>query len=159
MASLDGLKITECPLAFASLAAKHNALVDMLATMRGQNGITVVMAEKNAIIRSNVAASGGGGGSLGNLAFASVVTSDGRLQNVLSNSNVSNSYPTTLKVVTVNGNVTIDSAGVSILTSGGKLCNIAFASIARDISIRTISVCDTATGTTKSMDIIASAAY
>lgn len=156
MASLDGLRISECPLAFADLAAKHNALIDMLATMRGQNGITVVMAEKNAIIRSNVAA---GGGSLSNVAFASVVTSDGRLQNVLSNSNVSNSYPTTLKVVTVNGNVTIDSAGVSILTSGGKLCNIAFASIARDISIRTISVCDTATGTTKSMDILASAAY
>jgi len=48
--SLEALRITECPLAFASFAAKHNALVDMISQIRGQNGITVVISERNALI-------------------------------------------------------------------------------------------------------------
>lgn len=50
MGKLDSLRITECPAAFAVFAAKHNALVDLLAAMRGEGGISVVMAENNAIV-------------------------------------------------------------------------------------------------------------
>lgn len=48
--SLEALRITECPLAFASFAEKHNALVDLLSQIRGQNGITVAISERNGII-------------------------------------------------------------------------------------------------------------
>lgn len=94
MSKLDSLKISECPYAFASFAAKHNALVDMLAGMVGENGISVVMAEKNAIIRANIA----GGGTLGNVTgtMANVVGSDGRLQNVYAGTAIANAYPTLL---------------------------------------------------------------
>jgi hypothetical protein len=56
MGKLDSLRIDDSPLAFASFAAKHTALVDLLAGMVGQSGIEIVMAEKNAIIRANIAA-------------------------------------------------------------------------------------------------------
>lgn len=96
MSKLDSLKISECPFAFASFAAKHNALVDMLAGMVGENGISVVMAEKNAIIRANIA----GGGTLGNVTgtMANVVGSDGRLQNVYAGTAIANAYPSYLQV-------------------------------------------------------------
>ena len=58
--SLEALRITECPLAFASFAEKHNAIVDLLAQLRGQGGITVAISEVNGIIDG----SGAGGGDL-----------------------------------------------------------------------------------------------
>jgi len=57
---LQSLKITECPLAFTGFAEKHNALVDFLAQTVGQNGITVVIAERNMKITGG----GAGGGDL-----------------------------------------------------------------------------------------------
>lgn len=158
MSKLEALKIRESPFAFASFAEKHNALVDLIAGITGQNGITVVVAEKNAIIRGNIA-NGGGGGAIANLTNVAVVTQDGRLQNVLSNTALTNNYPASGKYVTASGNVTVDSVGVSILTSGGKYCNIAFANIARDIGIRTVTVCNYSSGAQQSMDILSSAAY
>lgn len=59
--SLDALRITECPLAFASFAEKHNAIVDLLAQFRGANGVTVTISERNGIIT-------GGGSSNANTA-------------------------------------------------------------------------------------------
>lgn len=59
--SLDALRITECPLAFASFAEKHNAIVDLLAQFRGANGITVTISERNGIFT-------GGGSSNANTA-------------------------------------------------------------------------------------------
>jgi len=59
--SLEALRITECPLAFASFAEKHNAIVDLLSQIRGQNGITVTISERNGIIT-------GGGSSNANTA-------------------------------------------------------------------------------------------
>jgi hypothetical protein len=48
--SLEALRITECPLAFASFAEKHNALVDLISQIRGANGVTVTISERNGII-------------------------------------------------------------------------------------------------------------
>lgn len=177
MSKLDGLKIKECPYAFASFAEKHNQLVDMLAGMVGQNGITVVVSERNAIIRGNIANATGGGGTItGNV--ANVVGSDGRLQNAYVGNSIANAWPTTLKtvnpagnvvldnvglttfkaaVLTASGNVTIDSTGLSMVTSGGKYCNVAFASITQNISIQNIKVCDN--GNTKHMLVLGSAAF
>lgn len=50
MSKLESLKITEAPAAFASFAAKHNALVDIIAAIEGANGIKVTVSEKNARI-------------------------------------------------------------------------------------------------------------
>lgn len=57
--SLEALRITECPLAFASFAAKHNALVDLISQLRGANGVTVTISERNGIITGG----GSGGGT------------------------------------------------------------------------------------------------
>ena len=57
--SLEALRITECPLAFASFAEKHNAIVDLLSQIRGANGITVTISERNGIITGG----GSGGGT------------------------------------------------------------------------------------------------
>jgi hypothetical protein len=59
--SLEALRIVECPLAFASFAEKHNALVDLISQIRGANGITVTISERNGIIT-------GGGSSNANTA-------------------------------------------------------------------------------------------
>ena len=56
---VDKLLIQECPAAFADFAAKHNAVVYLLRSMRGENGITVAIADANIIISTT----GGGSGS------------------------------------------------------------------------------------------------
>jgi hypothetical protein len=56
--SLEALRITECPLAFASFAEKHNAIVDLLSQIRGANGVTVTISERNGIITGGGSASG-----------------------------------------------------------------------------------------------------
>lgn len=156
--ALDALRIAECPAAFAEFALKHNRLVDILERAVGENGIAWAISENNLIVRGNVANSNvGGGGSIANLAFASVVTSDGRLQNVLSNTNVTSSYPATGKWVTASGNVTIDATGLTITKSGGSSVTIAFASIARAMSIGSVAVCNN--NAAASMDGLFSASY
>jgi hypothetical protein len=111
MGKLDSLRIDESPLAFASFAAKHNALVDLLAGMVGQNGISVVMAEKNAIIRANIAA-----GPPGNVAAntANLVGSTGYLANAyVANANIG-TYPTISRVVNTGRTIRADADGLSV---------------------------------------------
>ena len=145
---LESLRITECPYAFAAFAEKHNALVDLLAGMTGQNGISVIIAEKNAIIR-------GGGASSSSL--ANVVGSDGRLQNAYVGSAIANAWPSAGKWVTASGNVEIDATGFRITTSGGKVCNIAFASLSQNVALRTEAYCNG--NTQANMMIVGSAAF
>ena len=57
--SLEALRIVECPLAFASFAEKHNAIVDLISQFRGANGITVTISERNGIFTGG----GSGGGT------------------------------------------------------------------------------------------------
>lgn len=109
MGKLDSLKIDNSPLAFASFAAKHNALVDLLAGMVGENGISVVMAERNAIIRGNIANSSAASGS-----YANVVGTDGRLTNVASGAPIANAYPTSLRTVSSGRTVRMDSTGLAV---------------------------------------------
>lgn len=53
MAALDSLIISETPRAFASHAAKHNALVDLIASMVGANGVKVTIGEGRILIEMN----------------------------------------------------------------------------------------------------------
>jgi hypothetical protein len=191
MGKLDSLRIDDCPYAFASFAAKHNALVDLLGSMVGENGISVVIAEKNAIIRANIAqnvtanVSGGGGITMANVYanlnanVANVVNQTGALANAyVVNGNIG-TYPSAGKWVSAAGNVTIDgtrfmstmpgrfvtsagnvdvnASGFVMTKSDGKFCNIAFASLTHDLSVRTITMCNN--NTAFSMDLIASALY
>jgi hypothetical protein len=140
MGKLDSLKITESPYAFASFAQKHNALCDLIAGMVGQNGITVTIAEKNAIIRGNIANGSSGGAIIGNT--ANVVGFDGRLQNAYIGNTIANAWPAVGKYVTASGNVDISATGVVLTTTAGKTCNIAFAAITANIALQSITVCN-----------------
>ncbi|HSV73456.1 MAG TPA: hypothetical protein VLH79_06830 [Chthonomonadales bacterium] len=149
--SLEALKISEAPAAFAEFAQKHNALVALLDNIETRGGMQALVTAAKIILK-------GGSGTEGT-AVEVVQGSDGKLVKVVKHSTAGTptAFPPVLKVVNGSTSVLVDSTGVTITTSGGKVCSIAFASIARDMSIRTISVCDA--GTTKSMDILASAAY
>jgi len=74
--SLDALRITECPLAFASFAEKHNAIVDLLSQFQGANGITVTISERNGIFT--------GGGSGGNTDLTGIIANISALQTLTS---------------------------------------------------------------------------
>ncbi len=173
MGKLDSLKIETAPLAFASFAAKHNALVDLLAGMVGENGISVVMAERNAIIRANIAA--GNVNANVNFSNVSVVTSNGTLQNVLSNTVNSNTYPQRLEVRGVsNDRITInwdelaalksDSTqyvaiqyGSIIMDAGSTSLEILAANVTQNMGIREIDVCSG--NVAMKMLVLASAPY
>ena len=71
--SLEALRITECPLAFASFAEKHNAIVDLLSQIRGANGVTVTISERNGIIT-------GGGSASGNVDLTGIIANISALQ-------------------------------------------------------------------------------
>lgn len=121
MGKLDSLKISDCPYAFASFAAKHNALVDMLAGMVGQNGISVVLAEKNAIIRG--AGGAGGNVTIDNVATANLVGAGGYLANAyVANANI-NAFPTLLRTGAVGGPYARMNAS-GLLVSGDAFVDI-----------------------------------
>lgn len=115
MGKLDSLKISDCPFAFASFAAKHNALVDLLASTVGENGISVTIAEKNAIIRG--AGGTGGNVTIDNVATANVVGANGLLQNAYIGDAIANAYPTELRVVNGTKSIIIDANGIAMENS------------------------------------------
>lgn len=159
MGKLDSLKIDECPYAFASFAAKHNALVDLLAATVGKDGIEVIMAEKNAIIRANIPA--GPAGNIANTNYANVVTSNGYLANAyVANANIG-TYPTALRVLHVASGVYMEMASPGdipgIRLVGAKTLQILESDLVQNMSIREIDVCDG--GTAKKMLVIGSAPY
>lgn len=158
MGKLDSLRISDCPYAFASFAAKHNALVDLIAGLVGQNGIDVVVAEKNAIIRANIAA-----GPPGNVAAntANLVGSTGYLANAyVANANIG-TYPTALRALHVASGVYMEMASPGDLPGfrmvGTHTLQIVESNLTQDMSIREIDVCDA--GVTKKMLVIASEPY
>lgn len=87
------------------------------------------------------------------------VGSNGKLNKVPKHSTwaTPTDYPTVSKVVNGSTSVLIDSTGVTITTSGGKTCTLAFSAITADMTVREIDVCDS--GTPKKMLILASAPY
>jgi len=168
MGKLDSLRIDDSPLAFAGFAAKHNALVDLLAGMVGQNGIDIVMAEKNAIIRANIAA-----GPPGNVAAntANLVGSTGYLANAyVANANIG-TFPTMLRTGAAGGDYTkMESSGIRV--SGAAFVDLSNNQIwlqgthefvvyepllTHDMGIKEIDVCSG--GVAKKMLVIASAPY
>jgi hypothetical protein len=150
----ENLIISEAPAAFADFAAKHNALVYLLANMTGAGGIKVAAAEGNIIVDgSGISVSA----PAENGSFLAVGT-DGKLGLTTKHSTfaTATTYPTVLKVVNGSTNVLLDSNGLTV-NDGAYTATILFADFARNLSIRTISVCDS--GTIKSIDVLASAAY
>jgi hypothetical protein len=143
MGKLDSLKIDDCPYAFASFAAKHNALCDLIGSMVGENGISVVMAEKNAIIR------GAGGGANVTIANAYVA-----------NANIG-AYPTAIRVLHVSSGVYMEMASPGDLPGirlvGAKTLQILESDLVQNVSLREIDVCDS--GVARKMLVLASAPY
>lgn len=95
--SLEALRITECPLAFADLAAKHNALISMIAGMTGQNGVTVTLAERNILIKGGGSGGGTDAALTDRVAALETLTSGMSRQNVLYCSSGSNTTITILR--------------------------------------------------------------
>lgn len=170
MGKLDSLKIDDCPYAFASFAAKHNALCDLIAGMVGENGISVVIAERNAIIRGNGAGTAGNV-TIDNVATANVVSHNGYLANAyVANANTG-AYPTLLRTGAPGGDYAqMTSAGLHV--QGGSFVNISNNQIwlqgahefvvyepllTHDMGIKEVDVCDG--GVAKKMLIIASNPY
>jgi len=94
---MSGLKIQQVPAAFVDVGAKHNALVDVVKTMRGENGITVVASDANVIIRGSSTGSSGDA--------VNVVGVDGKLNAVVKHSTwaAPTTYPTELGVIIGSG--------------------------------------------------------
>lgn len=153
MGKLDSLKIDDCPYAFASFAAKHNALVDMLAGMVGQNGISVVLAEKNAIIRG--AGGAGGNVTIDNVATANVVGAGGYLANAyVANANIG-TFPTLLRTgapggaharmeptgIVVQGDAFVNISNNQIWLQGAHEFVVYEPLLTHDMGIKEIDVC------------------
>jgi hypothetical protein len=158
MGKLDSLKIDDCPYAFASFAAKHNALCDLIGSMVGENGISVVMAEKNAIIRG---AGGGANVTIANVATANLVGSAGYLANAyVANANIG-AYPTAIRVLHVSSGVYMEMASPGDLPGirlvGAKTLQILESDLVQNVSLREIDVCDS--GVARKMLVLASAPY
>lgn len=95
--SLDALRITECPLAFASFAEKHNAIVDLLSQIRGANGVTVTISERNGIITGGGSSNANTAGLEARLTTLETLTSGMSRQSVLYCSGGSNTTITILR--------------------------------------------------------------
>ena len=151
----ENLIISEAPAAFADFAAKHNALVYLLAAMTGAGGITVVASEANIIVDGSAISVSAGS--------FSAVGSDGKLGLVQRHLNyvAPTTYPTVLRAqdtsVSVTANVQADSTGLTVTNASGKKIQMLFSAITYDITVREIHICDGST--TKHMLVLGSAAY
>lgn len=97
---------------------------------------------------------------IANIASIDVVDSSSKIAKALrhpANYVTPTDYPSTLKAVTASGNITIDTIGFVMLKSDGKAANIAFASLAHDLAIDDIAVCNS--GSPANIDTLGSAAY
>ena len=91
---MSSLKLTQIPAAFEAVGAKHNALVDVVKTMKGENGITVVASDANVIIRGSSTTGTASGDPV------DVVGSDGKLNAVVKHSTWASptAYPQRLEI-------------------------------------------------------------
>lgn len=148
----QGMKV-KSPLKYLEGDESSTLSVDMkeLASSLGLKAVTTP-----AIGGSDAGASSSGG-TAENLSIE-VIGSDGKLNKVAKHSSwvTPTNYPTEIRVVNSANSVIISATGLTVI-AGSNSISLSFASIARNMSIRTISVCDGTT--TKSMDIIASAPY
>jgi hypothetical protein len=92
-------------------------------------------------------------------AAVGAVGADGKLASVVQRSDAGTptAYPTVLKVVNGTTSILINSTGITITTSSGKTCIIAFSAITQDMTVREITICDGATE--KKMLVLGSAPY
>lgn len=106
----SSLKLSKVPSAFSPIAAKHNALVDLVKGIEGKGGISVKTSDAKILISVSAAATGAEGDPI------NVVGSDGKLNLVPKHSTwaTPTTYPTELTVV--NGTVTasLDSGGLVV---------------------------------------------
>ena len=151
---MDDLKISKAPKAFAEFARKHNALVDLLMTMKGEGGVKVTASNSNVIIDGFGVAGDGSDGDAVN-----TVGADGKLVAVVKHATAVTpvTYPTALGVVTASVTALINSTGFTMTNASSKSFTVAFAALTYDMSVREIEICDA--GATKKMLIVGSAPY
>jgi hypothetical protein len=104
---MSSLKLTQIPVAFENLGAKHNALVDVVKTMKGENGITVVASDANVIIRGPSTTGTAQGDPVG------AVGGDGKLNLVVKHSTWASPtlYPTRLEMRSANVTIAMSLDG------------------------------------------------
>jgi hypothetical protein len=112
---MSGLKIQQLPAAFVEVGAKHNALVDVVKTMKGENGITVVASDANVIIRGSSTTGTASGDPV------DVVGSDGKLNAVVKHSTWASptAYPQRLEIRS--GSVTMSMSLDGFLFNNGTV--------------------------------------
>ena len=149
---MSGLKIQQLPAAFVEVGAKHNALVDVVKTMKGENGITVVASDANIILRG-VSTTGTVEGDPVN-----VVGSDGKLNAVVKHSTWASPtyYPTYLRTSTTPNSITMDSNGLEV-SNGTQTCRMYFSAFTKNLAFKEVDVC--VAGVSKKMLILASDPY
>lgn len=155
-AQSSSARITSAPAFLIPFAQKINKLQEQRNKITGGPGIEVKVSSGNTVIS---ALDGTGGGSEGDA--IGVVGSDGKLNLVPKHSTwvTPTAYPTVLKSVNGSTNVLIDSSGLTITNSSGKTCTISFSALTQNMAIKTVTVCDSLTGTQKSMLVLASDAF
>jgi hypothetical protein len=112
---MSSLKLTQIPAAFEAVGAKHNALVDVVKTMKGENGITVVASDANVIIRGSSTTGTASGDPV------DVVGSDGKLNAVVKHSTWASptAYPQRLEIRS--GSVTMSMSLDGFLFNNGTV--------------------------------------
>ncbi len=140
--SLDKLQVVKVPAAFAKVARQHNALVKLLAQMVGKNGLKVITTPENIVITTDPTAT---------LSANELHYLDENWQIDIDGNGI---Y---LQDLASGNEMFLTDEFVLRNNATGDLLTISADSVARNMEIRTIDVCDS--GTPASMDIIASAPY
>lgn len=160
---LEKLQVQQAPAAFASTAAAHNALAQLIAGMRGSLGIRVQVSDGGIVVSFDPTAAIGtglGGGGVGGDTLQ-VLGVDGLRRSVYTdNANYSNGYSDLVRIgnsgpkVELGGNTS--TFGLKI-TSNTNTATFAFSNLTKNMSFIEIDVCSA--NVAKKMLVLGSAPY
>jgi hypothetical protein len=159
--ALDQLKVAKAPKALASTARMHNQLCELIGRMRGTAGIRVQATDGGIVISldpTSATGTGLGGSGVAGTQTLNVIGTDGLLYEAYVNSNTTNfGYPNMLRVGPNASQFWQANATGMFMQGSTNTARIDFANITKDMSLRTMQVCDN--GNVKTILIFASAPY
>ena len=131
------------------------AAVAPVQSVAGRTGNVVITAGDLSDFNANVDL------RIANIASVDVINSDSKIAKVMrhpANYVTPTDYPAEIMVVAAAGNISLNTTGLTLLkTTGGYAAALAFASLARDMSIGVLDAC--ANGTPANIDTIVSNTY
>ncbi len=131
------------------------AAVAPVQSVAGRTGNVVITAGDLSDFNANVDL------RIANIASVDVINSDSKIAKVMrhpANYVTPTDYPAEIMVVAAAGNISLNTTGLTLLkTTGGYAATLAFASLARDMSIGVLAAC--ANGTPANIDTIVSNTY